>query len=1121
MTSNTILRCIVFGLVAIVTLGLSVGSSKVNAQLAGASLSGQVLDESGAGVAGASVVIQNSATGDVRTATTDSQGLYSAQSLQPGIYSVTISAPGFATQVQQGVELTVGATREINVKVKPGQVSEKIEVSTSPADVETDTSVISATVERKRIVDLPLNGRDWTQLATLQPGVISVRSQQPTTGNSNRGVRGYGNQLASNGHGPYENTYRLDGINENDYSNGAPGNVIGANLGVDAIQEFSVVTTSYTAAYGRTSGSVINAVTRSGTNNVHGSVYVFDRDKIFDARNFFDLSTIPPFHRVQFGGAAGGPIKKNRTFLFANYEGIRQSQSQNFISIVPSAAARSGQLHGADGTPVTVMVDPKIVPFLGLYPLPNAGLNSGNFGDTGNFNTTGLLNLTENFVLTRFDQIFSEKDSLSMTYLFDNGPETIPDSLGNTLSRLNSGRQLAGITETHVFTPHVVNVLRIGYNRSLGEILVPIRALTAAAGNAALGYTPGTFAPAINVDGIASTGGLGNLRQATVHYNSYQFDDDVAISRGTHSIMAGFAFERIYANAQGKNQNGTATFFANSSGTVTGLQNFLTNNLSNAFVLPNGTTSPVEVQDSLFGGYIQDGWKIRKNLLLNLGLRYEMLTIPTDRRNRLGLVTQLTAAPGTGPCPDVIGPTTVPGCVVPVSQFWQTNPTTHNFEPRIGFSYSPFGNGKTAIRGGFGIYDMLPLPYVYATYATISAPYSLDEIAVGVPQGSFPDQIAGIASNFASLRIGHYIEPHPKRTYSLNYNANVEQQLTSTLSAMVGYVGSHTVHTPFQSSDMNQLAPANTQVIDGRRVYPAAGGIQQNANSFVIFGLLFDGNVHYNSLISQLKMRNYHGLTAQGTYTFNQCTDLGSSTQSPATYQNSLDVLIYYDKAQRKGMCDFNVTQNFSLNAIYELPSLGQGWVKTASGGWQIAGIVIASTGVPFTLVQTGDVLLQGGTSSGAFPDVVPNCNPINGNFKNDHLNYINTNCFVFPTVATSSAIAPLCNQGGTTPINGQVLCLNVQGNERRNQLIGPGLVNVDLSVIKNIRFSRISDTFNLQLRAEAFNVFNHTNFQAPVNNNSFGGQRGFNQVSPGTAGLINSTATPSRQLQFGAKFIF
>src|SRR5258708_36888145 len=354
MSGNGILeKSIVFGLAAFVTLVLSVGNLTASAQLAGATLSGQVLDPSGAAVASARLVIRNNSTGEVRTLTTDAKGLDSAESLQPGIYSVTVSAPGFSTRVEQTVELTVGATRELDLRLRPGQVSERVEVIADTAEVETDTSVISATVGQKRIVDLPLNGRDWTQLATLQPGVASVRPQQPTTGNSNRGVRGYANQLASNGRTPYENTYRLDGINENDYSNGAPGNVIGANLGVDAIQEFSVVTTSYAAAYGRTSGSVINAVTRSGANDLHVSAYVFDRDKIFDARNFFDGPTIPPFHRVQFGGAAGGPIRKNRTFLFAHDEGIRQSPRQNFSPIVPSASPRSCQSHGSDGTPPT------------------------------------------------------------------------------------------------------------------------------------------------------------------------------------------------------------------------------------------------------------------------------------------------------------------------------------------------------------------------------------------------------------------------------------------------------------------------------------------------------------------------------------------------------------------------------------------------------------------------------------------------------------------------------------------------------------------------------------------------------------------------------------------------
>ncbi len=1109
-------------LLSVISLSLIflTGDSTVWAQLAGATLAGQVSDRSGALIPSASVTIRNTATGEVRTVTTNEKGLYSAPSLQPGIYSVTVSSPGFATRVERDLQLTVGAIRTMDVSLSVGTTAEQVDVQAGTADVETDPSVVSATVGQESIVDLPLNGRDWTQLAVLQPGVVSVRAQEPTTGNSNRGVRGFGNQLASNGHSPYENTYRVDGINENDYSNGAPGSVIGANLGVDAIQEFNVVTTSYTAEYGRTSGSVINAVTRSGANDLHGSAYIFDRDKIFDARNFFDAPQIPPFHRVQFGGAAGGPIQRNRTFIFGDYEGVRQSQSVNFNSVVPSPTARMGQLHRADGTPVTVTVDPNIVRYLGLYPLPNFGLNPGTFGDTGNYVTTGLLNLSETFLTTRFDHTFSESDSLSGTYLYDNGPETVPDSLGNTLSGLNAGRQLVSITERHIFSSKMLNVVRLGYNRSVGDILVPLKALTPAAGNAALGYTGGTFAPTINIDGIESAGGLGSLRQASIRYNSYQFYDDVTMARGAHLLKAGFAFERILANAKAKLQNGTANF--QTIGNVTALENFLTGNLFSALVLPSGMSSPVEVEDNLFGGYMQDDWRIRRNLTLNLGLRYEMLTIPTDRNNRAGLINTLTAPPGSGPCPVVIMPTTVPGCVVPVKQFWQSNPTIHNFEPRVGFAYDVFGNGKTAIRAGFGIYDMLPLPYVYATYAAISAPYSLDEIVPGflLPPGGFPSAVAAVGSATSSFRIGHYIEQHPKRTYSLNYNLNVEQQISNNLTALIGYVGSHTLHTPFQAEDLNQVAPSDVQVINGRYVYPA-GGVQQDANATEIFGLLFDGNANYNGMITQIRARAYHRLSAQAAYTWGRCTDLGSGTQSPSTYQNSFASLIYYDKTQRKGECDFNVAQNIAANFLYALPAPQHGVMQAIVGSWQIGGVIIASTGVPFSLIQAGDVLGQQGQSFGAVPDVIPNCNPINQSFKNAGLNYINPACFVFPTVPIGSAIAPLCDQGGTTPTNGQVLCLNAQGDERRNKLVGPRLVNVDLSLVKNIRIPRISEAFNLQLRVEAFNIFNHANFQAPTHNNTFGGRLGFNQESPGTAGLLDSTATPSRQVQLGAKVIF
>ena len=323
------------------TLALFVGFvvSPALPQTVGATMTGVVKDGTGATIPGARVVVTNVGTNAERNVTSNASGLYSISDVPAGVYRVSISAQGFSTGVTNGVQLTVGGSREVDGTLSVGAVNNTVEVNTSPADVEIDSSIVSATVGEKRIVELPLNGRDWTQLATLQPGVNFVRSQPPTgsAGASNRGSRGYGTQLTVNGHSPYENSYRLDGVNENDYSNGAPGSPLGVNLGVDAIQEFSVITSAYTAEYGRTSGGIVNAITRSGTNKVHGSAYIFDRDSIFDARNYFDPAAIPTLHREQFGGSLGGPIRKDKTFAFATYEGIRQS------------AGLANHQHDADG----------------------------------------------------------------------------------------------------------------------------------------------------------------------------------------------------------------------------------------------------------------------------------------------------------------------------------------------------------------------------------------------------------------------------------------------------------------------------------------------------------------------------------------------------------------------------------------------------------------------------------------------------------------------------------------------------------------------------------------------------------------------------------------------------
>src|SRR5579864_9773554 len=373
-------RSVTFGLVVIALSAACFWSGLATAQVAGATLSGLVTDSSQAAIANATVTTKNLATGEARVVQTNGEGFYSVPNLLPGSYDVSIAAKQFTTTLQRGIVLTVGAQQALNISLKPGKVSEVVEVMSTPPDVQTATSAVSSTVDSRTVRELPLNGRDWTTLATLEPGVLSVPNQATTSFNANKGNRGFGNQLTDSGHRPNENSYRLNGLTINDYSNAAPGGATGLNLGVDSVQEFSVITTGYTAEYGRTSGAVINAITKSGTNQFHGTGFFFDRDSIFDARNFFDGPKIAPFRRIQFGASGGTAIIKNKTFVFANYEGIRQSSSSSGTIHVPSQEARSGELCADPActtlTPVTVA--PAVVPYLALWPCPATCQNATN-----------------------------------------------------------------------------------------------------------------------------------------------------------------------------------------------------------------------------------------------------------------------------------------------------------------------------------------------------------------------------------------------------------------------------------------------------------------------------------------------------------------------------------------------------------------------------------------------------------------------------------------------------------------------------------------------------------------------------------------------------------------------
>ena len=1074
-------------------------SFQANAQLAGATLSGVVADGSGAPIVGANVVIKNVGTGVVREVTTNADGVYSAPNLSPGNYEVTVTAKGFSTFVQKNLALTVGSEQALNVTLRVGELSQRVEVVAAPPSVDTTSSTLSATVEEKTVVELPLNGRDWTQLATLQPGVISVRAQASTGATANRGNRGFGDQLADSGHRPNENTYRIDGININDYSNGAPGSTLGASLGVDAIQEFNVVTTNYTAEYGRTSGAVINAITRSGTNQFHGSGYFFDRDKVFDARNFFDPGTIPPFRRTQFGGSAGGPIIKDKTFIFGDYEAVRQSQSLSFSDIIPTAAARAGNLcsapaAGATCSPHSVTVDSKVAPYLALWPDPAkvTAVATQNNGDTETIRTSGLKVLNENYFTIKVDHKISASDALSSSYFFDQAPQATPDNLNNNIHQVFTKRQTFGITENHIFSPSLVNTARFGFNRVVGLVNEPVRAVNPAAGDTALGISPGLHAPLIELGGeITSTGGLGNLSFFGHHYNSFQALEDLFWTRGKHSLKMGFTFERMQYDVLSKvRQNGDFRFNAT---TVTPFENFLTNHPAQALLLSPSVRGEVGSRDTLFGLYIQDDFRMKSNLTLNLGLRYEILTNPSEAHGKFGLLNSIYAPAGSGPCPNVFpnafGPTNVPGCTVPVGSMWQTNPTTRNFDPRLGFSWDPFHDGKTAVRGGFGIFDVLPLPYVYTIGDSLTYPFSLSFSQQGLPAGSFPNVLPFINPTAPGTR---WVDPHPHRSYAMNWNLNVQRQITPKLSAQIGYVGSHVLHNAFTTDDSNQVI---AKLVNGQYFWPLpqGSGTIADPNSAFIRPIFFDGTSKYNGLQAQLAVRGLHGFQAQGAYTWGRCISDGDGAQLGDPYQNSLSSLIFFDKpGSRRGPCDFDIRQNLSVNYLYSLPgSNTDSSLRWVVGGWQVGGIIAASTGVPFTVVTGGDPLGQNSSDQFDYPNRAAGCNPINSSFKSTaNLTYLNASCF--------SIAAPTANG-------------IVMGNNGRNQLYGPKLVDVDFSIIKNTAFPRTSDAFNMQLRFEFFNLFNHTNFQAPLDNNTLGG----------SLGQIDATTTTSRQIQLGLKFIW
>ena len=1073
------------GTVVTLILGFLI-ASPVYGQVVGGTFSGTVMDVSGGVIPNANITIKNSATMVTRNAMTDSAGFYTAPNLIPGNYEISASAPNFATEVQRDITLTVGASQVLNITLQVGLVSQTIEITGAAPAVQLATSDLSAVVNATTVRELPLNGRSWTDLAALQPGVAAIQTQVSFATGADRGNRGFGAQSTISGARPQQNNYRLDGISINDYANGAPGSVLGGNLGVDAIQEFSVITSNYSAEYGKASGGVFNAVTRSGTNEFHGTAYEFLRDSALDAPNFFDVGGIPPFKRNQFGAAAGAPIRKDRTFIFGDYEGIRQSEGFTQLITVPSLAARSGNLSSG-----TVTVDPSVQKYLPLYPLPNAGILAP--GDVGLFRFVTQQVVNENYFTIRLDHRFSEKDAVHATELYDDTSYTDPDSFNDVLLGNQTKRQMVIVEETHTFNPRLVNSVRFGFNRDAVAANQSIKALNPLAADSTLGGNPGTSASMVSVTGLSLfPGGLGAASTSFFYWNSFQAYDDAFLTRGNHSLKFGVAVERMQLNDQLlSNANGSFTFGS--------LAKFLTNvptrydsgDLVNLAV--NG------LRQTIFGAYVQDDWRWHPNLTINVGLRYEMATVPTDVHDHLATLHTLTD----------------PAVTLGSPLF--KNPTLLNFEPRVGFAWDPFHDGKTSVRGGFGIFDVLPLTYQFNLQAAFTTPFFHQLRASNLPPGSF---FAG-ASPLLSTRAlrATYFQQDPPRNYVEQWNLNVQRELSPSLTAVVGYVGSHGVHQSFPNNDFDLVLP--TQTAAGLLwPNPVGSGNLLNPNFGSIRGQINSSSSFYDALELQLTKRMSHGIQAQASYTWGKSIDTSSASLAGDAFANSISSLPWYTgTGLNRGPSDFNVGHILVINGTWVIPQIKSltGPAGYVANGWQLGGIFKASDGVPFTPLfgPDGDPL---GTKSGE-PDV-PNrlggsgcatlTNPGNPN------NYIKTQCFAIPTAPSAAFWTANCDPAFGTITN--LRCFNLRGNAGRNILIGPGISNLDFSVFKNNYIHRVSENFNVQFRTEFFNILNRANFNVPAANNSIFDSSG---AAVSTAGLVTSTSTSAREIQFGLKIIW
>jgi len=1019
------------------------------AQSARGVIVGTITDTSGAVIADATVTVTELATKQVYKARANSAGYFVVTSLLPGTYSVQAEQARFQPKAVQPVEVNVATQVTVNLVLPVAGAAVAVTVTSEPALVETSNASLDQVVRSKPIGELPLNGRNFLQLALLTAGAVPV-----APANENGLV--YKSSVNISGGRESSNQYTIDGVVN------SAGTFEGMNvaLSVDAIQEFNVTRNTFNAEYGYGT-SQVNVATRSGTNALHGTVYEFLRNDIFDARQYFD-KTIPPLRQNQFGASIGGPIRKDHTFFFGNYEGFRIRRANTLIATLPTAKELSGDFSGEAAVidPLTHAPFPgNVIPSGRISPLSSRIINLlpsiANGGANNYITAPSAATNTDQFTV-RLDQNWGENDRLFARYSLLKTDIGLPSYAALSGRSVNDVAHNAGIEWTHTLSSHLLNTARFGFNRYFHKTFQD-----GAGGEDFLHFQNVVTNPIINglptisITGYSSFGGF-LTDPDLVGESLFQYEDSVTWVKGAHTMKFGGGLRHIqYPHTTGLFDRGLFSF----AGFVTGnpLADFL---LGNPFLaigaghLPFAYLTIYQVD-----GYFQDDWKIRPRLTLNLGMRYERSSVPKDRyRGRLGTFDERTGTIVPGPSVEAAG---------------LVNPDNNNFGPRVGFAWQPFRSDRTVVRGGYGVYyDVKTINELnFGLGVDLAWQQILDfNPLFGLPPSLQWDTLFPPASSLATAGI-LTDDPFARSPYVQQYSLGVQEQLPSKFVLEAAYVGSTGRNLNVRVNLNQGRLPAFTgEPLNVRVPYPSLGAISMSKN---------EGISSYNALQLKLERRYSQNLYMLVTYTYAKSLDRGSASGTGAQ-----------DRAHPEGdygLSDFDQRQRFVASVLYQLPfGRGQRFLSNLSGapnyvigGWQLNTIVTHGSGTPFSVAVGTDRSQTGVNYQRA--NVV---GPDNGNLSSDQRSpshWFNTAAF---------ALAP---QG-------------TFGNSGRNIVIGPPTNNVDLSLFKNFP---ISEQRKLQFRAEFFNVLNHSQFNLPV----------ADPTSP-TFGQILSSK-PAREIQLALKFTF